>query len=300
MSNSIIKTPDGYGTASDKLLVGKNFTGDLASFNGKLFVIDLENLPDPLNPLNLDPNTIRVKFTAGYTPPAELGDSQELVDSSNNVWDIYKQANNWNYLFSGNHNLLEVLGGNTKNVTGMGWMFYNCTSLTRVALFSMENVVFGSLQNYAMFYKCSSLVSVPNFYFPKLTIISMMFQECTSLTTVPVFDTAHVISMYNMFSGSTALTEVPVFNMENVTNCDYMFYNCNGLTSIPLLDIPKAYEIGRMFALCENVEHGALALYQKLSTQTNPPPNHTNTFSNCGSNTTTGLSELSQIPSDWK
>ena len=285
---------------SEKILVGNNYTGNLASFNGKIFVYDFDKQPDPYNPLDLPTNTIRVKFARGYTPPSTLGDTQLLVDSSENIWDIYKSSNNWTSLFSSNEELIEVLGGNTKNVTGMGWMFYNCTSLVTVALFSMENVVFGSLQNFAMFYKCSSLVNVPNFYFPKLTIISMMFQECTSLTTVPVFDTAHVASMYNMFSGSTALTEVPMFNMENVTNCDYMFYNCTGLTTIPLLDIPKAYEIGRMFALCENVEHGALALYQKLSTQTNPPPNHSHTFTNCGSNTTTGRSELAQIPGDWQ
>lgn len=46
---------------------------------------------DPLNPLNLPPNTIRVKFSSGYTPT--MDDTQTLVDANENVWDIYKQSN---------------------------------------------------------------------------------------------------------------------------------------------------------------------------------------------------------------
>jgi len=55
-----------------------------------------------------------------------------------------------------------------------------------------------------------------------------------------------------------------------------------------------------MFVRCYAVESGALALYQQASTQTNPPSSHSNTFRDCGSNTTTGAAELAQIPSDWK
>jgi len=51
---------------------------------------------------------------------------------------------------------------------------------------------------------------------------------------------------------------------------------------------------------CIKVQSGALALYQQASTQANPPSNHTQTFTNCGSNTETGAAELHQIPYDWK
>jgi len=51
---------------------------------------------------------------------------------------------------------------------------------------------------------------------------------------------------------------------------------------------------------CTSVESGALALYQQASTQSNPPQQHSYTFRNCGSNTTTGSAELAQIPNDWK
>jgi len=144
MSDSILNTNGQNEIDNDLLFVGAKSNGQyITGFTDKIFVIDLENLPDPYNPLNLPPNTIRVRFSSGYTPPSTLGDRQELVDSSRNIWDIYKSSTNWNHLFSGVTELIEVLGGNTKNVTGMGWMFGGCSSLVTVKLFSMENVVFG-------------------------------------------------------------------------------------------------------------------------------------------------------------
>lgn len=129
---------------------------------------------DPYNPLGLPANTIRVKFTSGYTP--DMGDSQTLVDSTNNVWDIYKESNNWSNLFFTISNLKEILGANATNVT----------------------------------------------------------------------------------------------NMDN------------------------------MFRSCRNVQRGALALYQQVSSQPNPPSSHNLTFFACGADTTSGDAELAQIPNDWK
>ena len=77
---------------------------------------------DPYNPLDLPTNTIRCKFTNGYTP--DMGETQTLVDSTNNVWDIYKASNNWTSLFSSNTNLLEVLGANSSNVINMYKMLF--------------------------------------------------------------------------------------------------------------------------------------------------------------------------------
>jgi hypothetical protein len=54
-----------------------------------------------------------------------------------------------------------------------------------------------------------------------------------------------------------------------------------------------------MFAWCYEVQSGALALYNQMSTQITPPAEHTQTFRSCGSHTTTGAAELAQIPSSW-
>lgn len=108
-----------------------------------------------------------------------------------------------------------------------------------------------------------------------ITNMFAMLKKC-ALPTVPLFDTSNVTNMRSMFEGCTSLTNIPLINTSNVTNMSYMFYGCT------------------------NVQSGALALYQQASTQTNPPSTHSQTFYNCGSNTTTGAAELAQIPSDWK
>ena len=99
------------------------------------------------------------------------------------------------------------------------------------------------------------------------------FANCPNLKSVSISGTVQI-------SGSTA------------------FANCTSLTSAV---IPKLTKLsGSTFRDCQNVESGALALYQQASSQANPPSNHSQTFTNCGSNTQTGAEELAQIPSDWK
>lgn len=124
--------------------------------------------PDPYNPLGLPANTIRCKFSSGYTP--DIGDSQTLVDSTNNVWDIYKESNDWYALFKDNVDLLEVLGANTTNVTTMESMFRMCQSVTSVPLFDTSSV----------------------------TSMSYMFNGCYELTSIPLFNTSNVMYMSSM------------------------------------------------------------------------------------------------------
>jgi hypothetical protein len=128
---------------------------------------------DPYNPLGLPPFTIRCKFKSGYTPT--MGDSQTLVDSTENVWDIYKNSTNWTDLFELKRDLVEVLGANTTGVTNMSSMFYKCYSLTTAPLFDTSS--------------CMNM--------------SLMFNFCSELTSVPLFDTSSCTTMINMFSGCT-------------------------------------------------------------------------------------------------
>ena len=79
-----------------------------------------------------------------------------------------------------------------------------------------------------------------------------------------------------------------------------MLSNNGTLTSVPLFDTRSCTDMLRMFYLCVNVQSGALAFYQQASSQATPPSNHTQTFTDCGSNTVTGAAELAQIPSSWK
>ena len=229
---------------------------------------------DPCNPLNLPPNTVRVRTNDGAIPNKDYAsyETATLVEGTSDVYDVYKSGTDFYNLFSYSNNVVEVLGANTTGITNMNSMFYYCTSLTTVALFDTSSVT----DMYGMFHYCLALTSVPLFDTSSVTNMSYMFYNCNLLTTVPLFDTSSVTSMGYTFNNCYSLTAVPLFNTSNVMFIDSMFLNCT------------------------KVQSGALALYQQASTQANPPELHTETFKNCGSETTTGAAELAQIPDDWK
>lgn len=83
-----------------------------------------------------------------------------------------------------------------------------------------------------------------------------------------------------------------------------IFSDCSSLSAIPLFNTSKLTEIDRAFENCVNVQSGALALYQQITSQHGDNVNHEvvhwNAFRNCGINTETGSAELAQIPDDWK
>lgn len=229
---------------------------------------------DPYNPLNLPPNTIRVKYKAGTSP--SNGDIMTLVDAENNIWDIYTESNNWTALLSSNFvpvvGPLEILGANSSNITDMHNLCSYCSNLTKVALFDTS----------------------------KVTDMSHMFGNCPLLTSVPLFNTSNVISMYAMLVDCTSLTSVPLFDTSNVTNINSMLSNCSNIKHLPLFNTSKVYEMTGAFSGCTSVESGALALYQQASTQATVPLYHRGAFRDCGSNTVTGSAELAQIPTTWK
>lgn len=285
---------------------------------------------DPYNPLGLPPFTIRCQFTPGTTPTK--GDSQKLVDATDNVWDITKNDTNWSRLFYNDATLVSVLGANSTNVTQTWGMFMQCSNLASVALFDTSSVVKAYLAYqyvaYGMFGSCSSLTSVPGFDFSKadsleqafrgctnlvsiqdlktdaITSLKATFLGCTSLKSAPNMNTSHVTIMGGAFSGCRALESVPLYDTSSVTaffdsNRGGAFYNCSSLKSIPLFNTSSATNVRDMFRGCTNVESGALALYQQMSTQTTPPATHVNAFQNCGRDTVTGAAELAQIPTSW-
>ena len=233
--------------------------------------------PDPYNPLNLPPNIVRVRTNDGLVPyksssAGALYETATLVEGTSDVYDVYKSGPDFRNLFYNSSNVVEVLGANTTGITKMERMFGYCTSLTTVHLFDTSSAI--NMQE--MFYRCYQLTSVPLFNTSNVGNMTYMFGICNSLTSVPLFDTSSVTKMSSMFRDCSSLTTVPLFNTSNVGNMKYMFENC------------------------KNVQSGALALYRQASTQTNPPSDHSRTFRNCGSDTTTGAAELAQIPEDWK
>jgi surface protein len=186
---------------------------------------------------------------------------------------------------------LETITGleylNTENVTNMGRMFYNCSSLTSldVTHFNTANVTNMSY----IFSGCSSLTSldVTHFNTAKVKNMHQMFYRCSSLTSLDVtyFNTANVTDMYSMFSGcsSLALLDVTHFNTENVTNMGYMFYNCSSLTSLDVAHFNTANVkvMSYMFSSCSSLTSLYLTNFN-----TEKVTNMENMFSNCAALTT--------------
>lgn len=131
-----------------------------------------------------------------------------------------------------------------------------------------------------------------------ITSMDSTFYQC-SFSTIPLMDTRSVTSMKYMFWYNTSLTSVPLFDTSNVTEFTNMFGQCTSLTSVPQFNMTSATRTDSMFQSCTNVSSGALSLYNSVSQQATPPTIHSGMFSNCGANTTNGLSELRQIPGNW-
>ena len=183
---------------------------------------------------------------------------------------------------------LETITGleylNTKNVTDMRYMFFNCSSLTSldVTHFNTANVTDMS----HMFFYCSSLtlLDVTHFNTAKVKDMTCMFRGCSSLTSLDVtkFNTVNVTNMSYMFTGCSALLSLDVtnFNTANVTNMSSMFDNCSSLTSLDVTHFNTANvtNMSYMFTGCS-----ALLSLDVTNFNTANVTNMSSMFDNCSS-----------------
>lgn len=156
---------------------------------------------NPYNPLDLPPNTVRVRTSDGNPPIKGANTTYStatLVTGTTDVYDVYKSGTKFTRFLYDATNVIEVLGANTIGITNMYYMFSNCTSLTSVNFFDTSSV----------------------------TSMASMFSDCTSLTSVPLFNTSNVTTIETMFYGCTSLTSIPLFDTSKVTSMYYTFYNC--------------------------------------------------------------------------
>ena len=268
--------------------------GNILKINGDWLKPSCSPGPIP----SLPPNTVRVRTIDGKVPNKVSVTSYEtatLVSGTTDVYDVYKSGTDFSNLLYNSSNVIEVLEANTIGITNMEYMLVAC-QMRSVPLFDTSKVTNMEF----MFNNCTKLRSVPLFDTSKVTNMSYMFNDCSGLRSVPLFDTSNVTDMRFMFDYCSNLTSIPLFDTSNVTNMKYMFYYCDKLTSIPLFNTSKVTNMASTFYRCYKVESGALALYKQASSQANPPTTHYDTFDNCGIDTSTGLAELEQIPSDWK
>ena len=97
-----------------------------------------------------------------------------------------------------------------------------------------------------MFYKCSSLIKIPDFHefkTSKVNDMSYLFYDCRSLSSLPdisIWDTSNVKDMSKMFflcESLTSLPDISKWDTSHATNMSSMFSFCSSLSSFP--DISK-------------------------------------------------------------
>ena len=185
--------------------------------------------------------------------------------------------------FWGMQKLKEVVDAynlNTKYVTDMSYMFYNCSELTSLNLSGWNTSKVKNLKQ--MFYGCKKLTSVNlgQWDTSKVEDMSGMFYQCSALTNTydisgfTKFNTAKVKTMQSMFRDCTSLTECHMsnFTCENLTSVNSMFSGCKNLKSVDLrtLEGKNLTQTADMFNGCKSLK----VLYlQSLIGKDEPSPN---------------------------
>uniref|UniRef100_UPI003FF05CEA BspA family leucine-rich repeat surface protein n=1 Tax=Prevotella sp. TaxID=59823 RepID=UPI003FF05CEA len=202
----------------------------------------------------------RVKYADGtltffLASKETLGENEYELNSGKKLPEWVKHT------FSITKVVFDTSFANARPTSCYKWFFW-CEKLNQVA--GIKNLNTKEVTDMAdMFYECRDLSSldVSGFNTEKVTDMSGMFYECISLKLLDVakFNTANVKSMSNMFyrCNNLDLLNVTNFNTANVTNMQGMFYSCPALTTIYASDkfVTGQFTDGsNMFSNCINLK----------------------------------------------
>ena len=202
----------------------------------------------------------RVKYADGtltffLASKETLGENEYELNSGKKLPEWVKHT------FSITKVVFDTSFANARPTSCYKWFFW-CENLNQVE--GIKNLNTKEVTDMAdMFYECRdlSLLDVSDFNTEKVTDMSGMFYECISLKLLDVakFNTANVKSMSNMFyrCNNLDLLDVSDFNTANVTNMQGMFYSCPALTTIYASDkfvTGQVTDGSNMFSNCINLK----------------------------------------------
>lgn len=197
---TISTVPDsGYELNTISLTGAELINGNQFYIDGADVTVNVTFTAINYNPLNLPPYTIRLKYN-GTTPTFDTTRVTSTVNRGNGVWDMTYYNTMWDSYYSAataqdlfSHNgLVEVLGANIVGVTNIAYLFHDCTSLTKVALFDTSTIVTWM----EAFVNCRKLKAIPDFpVAPRLQALTSTFDSCYSVES-------GILNMYNKFSAN--------------------------------------------------------------------------------------------------
>lgn len=212
---------------------------------------------------------------------------------------------------------LESINIDLPNAENMYSTFMYCTSLKNVVLKNTNKVTYfsntfggcagmidgpemdtsGAINMYGVFKDCTSLKVIPEYNVSSVQNADRTFYGCTSLEYVPVLKFSKEVFSYQTFYGCTSLKEIPKWDYPK--NMSQTFYGCTSLKEIPEWFTPTAggQYADSIFFGCVNIERGIKECYDRIAALN--PPQHDNSFKNCGINTIGGIGDLTKIPTSW-
>lgn len=222
----------------------------------------------------LPAKTMRFEFSNDLDGPTgsvwKSGAVWTRVSSSPNVWDYYRNSDDWSLEFVGNDIYVplgfKILEANLSGVTNMSGA---CVATN------------GSRNQYFL-----SCTSIENLYVPD------------------IIDMAYAFAYEGWYNyGPSSLRSISFapgsFANGRDINCEGMCCGRQSLQTVPMFDTTHVINVNNMFRKCEYVESGSLSLYEQMANQTNVPTDHEKCFEGCGTETTSGRAEFNQIPRSW-
>ena len=205
-----------------------------------------------------------------------------------------------------NANILEIIQWGETDLKYV--RLAGCVSLRKIA--SPTEKSFEKITDFSYgFYKCTSLISIPEDLFAncsKVTNFTKTFWNCTSLTSIPENLFANCPTTFEgTFGYCTSLTSIPenlFANCPNVTTFAGTFYNCTSLTSIPenlFANCPNVTSFMQTFYECTGLTGEPIKLWKRV------PDGSTNNYKGtpdglgCYCNAT-GLNNYENIPEYWR
>ena len=165
-----------------------------------------------------------------------------IIDKQESELSEYIYLSKYN---TSNNDFIEIKLTGINNIKKAYCMFYKCSSL--ISLPNLDQWETNNVTDlYRLFSECTSLKSLPDisrWNTDNVTNMGYLFSECPSLKSIPDisnWNTSKVTFMAGMFFGCSSLESLPdisKWNTENVTNIGNMFYGCSSLNSLP--DISK-------------------------------------------------------------
>lgn len=196
--------------------------------------------------------------------PRLITTNAKVIDVSN--WIFGDKIVNIEALFSKNHNVKEIIGLDTwdvSNIENFGGLFEDCDSIETIDGIENWNVS-KAIKLSGMFSKCSSLkkLDLSKWNVSNVKYNSMLFAECKELKEIKGLDKWNTNMFYAcglMFKNCSSLEALDLSNwqMGNVQTTNEMFAYCDNLETIGDVskwDVSNVKDMSKMFYYCGHLE----------------------------------------------